>query len=106
MASKENRDDVFSYLKPDNGSLLCKGKYIIPESLVKYYKKQLTDRASKQSSKKKKKKKNDNEELNLMMFEYDIPNKCFYFSGYQPPLSLFFEIFSQTVCIFFKVPGF
>lgn len=30
-----------------------------------------------------------------MIFEYDIPNKCFYFKGYQEPISVFFEIYLE-----------
>ncbi|XP_066921264.1 uncharacterized protein [Clytia hemisphaerica] len=33
----------------------------------------------------------------ILIFEYDIPHKCFSFKGYEEPKSIFFEMFKQRV---------
>ena len=69
-----NRENAFDFLNDDLSGVFRKEEYKIPESLIR-------------DSKEKKKTNSD-----IMIFEYDIPNKCFYFKGYQEPRSVFFEI--------------
>lgn len=73
----QRRENVFDFLKDDISSDFYKKEYKIPESLVN-------------GSKEKDKTGSD-----IMIFEYDIPNKCFYFKGYQQPVSIFFEIYRK-----------
>ena len=76
MADRK-RENAFDFLKDDISHVLCKKEYKIPESLIK-------------DSKEKKKPGSC-----IMIFEYDIPNKCFYFKAYQEPISVFFEIYQN-----------
>lgn len=71
------RENAFEFLKDDGLDSICKKQYKIPESIVDH-------------SQEVKKTGSD-----LMIFEYDIPNKCFYFKGYQEPISVFFEIYLE-----------
>ena len=77
MVDEKRRENAFDFLKDDISGFLCKKKYKIPRSLI-------------DDSKEKKKTPSD-----IMIFEYDIPNKCFYFKGYQEPISVFFEIYRK-----------
>lgn len=77
MVDEKRRENAFDFLKDDISGFLCKKEYKIPRSLI-------------DDSKEKKKTPSD-----IMIFEYDIPNKCFYFKGYQEPISVFFEIYRK-----------
>ena len=74
MMMDQKRENAFDFLKDNGSSIFRKKEYKIPEILVN-------------NSEKKKKTESD-----IMVFEYDIPNKCFCFKGYQEKISVFFEI--------------